>query len=393
MGTIAQKGQAAIDSINDIQDAINEMGVEVDNTVPLTDYGDKIREIQAGEGSEWQPHPDWWDIEKLLKNNPTYLMAAVITDSNNSITIDPAKFGSSIMNYITSDNAIYSGASGQFTHTWNTALDKPCADGYKTRFIVCYGHVGDKNIACNIITIDALYVYIGNGANVTAIEGYQTTNIHNIIIQSIKCDSSVTASANAIGINALRRCYSLTSITIPKGATSIGNYAFEYCYSLKSITIPNSVTSISSYAFSNLKSLKLITIPNSVTSIGSNAFSYSSLKLITIPNSVTSIGNYAFRNSDCLKLITIPNSVTSIGTGIIDAAIGLISFNIEQGWIPNSTLDFSQSTKLSVSSIVSFFTNLGTTVVARIITIGATNIAKLTPQQIAIATNKGYTIN
>lgn len=50
--TIAQKLQYTSDAVDDIQAAINEKGVNVDNTVELCLYGDKIREINSDESSE-----------------------------------------------------------------------------------------------------------------------------------------------------------------------------------------------------------------------------------------------------------------------------------------------------------------------------------------------------
>lgn len=48
MGTLWNKIDYLLVAIDDIQAAINEKKVEVDSTVPLGKYGDKIREIQTG---------------------------------------------------------------------------------------------------------------------------------------------------------------------------------------------------------------------------------------------------------------------------------------------------------------------------------------------------------
>lgn len=47
METIAEKLQYTSNAVNDIQTAINEKGVEIDNTIELGYYGDKIREIKV----------------------------------------------------------------------------------------------------------------------------------------------------------------------------------------------------------------------------------------------------------------------------------------------------------------------------------------------------------
>lgn len=53
MGTIAEKLGYLKDAVGDIQQAINDMGVVVDSSVPLEDYGMKIREIASGGAASW----------------------------------------------------------------------------------------------------------------------------------------------------------------------------------------------------------------------------------------------------------------------------------------------------------------------------------------------------
>ena len=48
MGTLAEKLTYLSNAVDDIQDAINEKGVTVDDTVALGSYGAKIREIETG---------------------------------------------------------------------------------------------------------------------------------------------------------------------------------------------------------------------------------------------------------------------------------------------------------------------------------------------------------
>ncbi|RKI44296.1 hypothetical protein D7V86_03395 [bacterium D16-51] len=52
METIAEKLQYTSNAVNDIQTAINEKGIEVDNSIELGYYGDKIREIKICSGNE-----------------------------------------------------------------------------------------------------------------------------------------------------------------------------------------------------------------------------------------------------------------------------------------------------------------------------------------------------
>ena len=48
MGTLADKLSYLAASVDDIQAAINEKQIQVDSTIPLGKYGEKIREIQTG---------------------------------------------------------------------------------------------------------------------------------------------------------------------------------------------------------------------------------------------------------------------------------------------------------------------------------------------------------
>ncbi|MCI8770320.1 MAG: hypothetical protein HFH73_04085 [Lachnospiraceae bacterium] len=62
MGSIAQKLQYMNNAVDDIQLAINEMGVETDDSTELGYYGDKIREIANTNGNNIK---DFYHLEKF----------------------------------------------------------------------------------------------------------------------------------------------------------------------------------------------------------------------------------------------------------------------------------------------------------------------------------------
>lgn len=162
-----------------------------------------------------------------------------------------------------------------------------------------------------------------------------------------------------------------TSLSIPQGTTAIGDFAFWHYYQLLSILIPSGVTSIGQAAFHQCSSLTSLTIPNGVTSIGQTAFYLcNNLANLTIPSSITSIGMFAFDACYSLENITIGNGFNCDG------------------------LDLSASNRYSVDTIVGWFNALvdRTGQAAYTLTIGATNLAKLTAEQIAIATNKNWNL-
>ena len=63
MGTIIQKLEYTLASVDDIQDAINEKGVDCQDTVPLGEYGDKIRQISSYKKITFAP---WFDFNIII---------------------------------------------------------------------------------------------------------------------------------------------------------------------------------------------------------------------------------------------------------------------------------------------------------------------------------------
>ena len=170
-----------------------------------------------------------------------------------------------------------------------------------------YAATGDYVIQ---LTVTGSMGFSSNGLLVYASNSDNRNSAYSNAIRKVELGSGVTS----ISDSAFKKCYSLSSITIPDSVTSIGGYAFQYCYSLSSITIPDSVTSISDSAFEECYSLSSIAIPDGVTSIGDSAFfECYSLSSIAIPDGVTSISDYAFEECYILSSITIPDGVTSIG--------------------------------------------------------------------------------
>ena len=82
MGTLWNKLNSLLTSIDDIQAAINEKKVKVDSTIPLGKYGDKIREIETG---------GMWADYITIKSFPSFtekdLKAKIILDVSDSIKI------------------------------------------------------------------------------------------------------------------------------------------------------------------------------------------------------------------------------------------------------------------------------------------------------------------
>ena len=208
-------------------------------------------------------------------------------------------------------------------------------------------------------------------------------------------DNTEAITQNTADIDELKvKTLPSVNLTLSSTLTTIPDIAFCANQSIISVTIPDGVTSIGTGAFQNCTSLASATISNSVTSIGNSAFkNCTSLASITIPNSVTSIGASAFAVCRSLANVTIPNSVTSIGAGAFSSCTKLTSVTLGNGFNANG-LDLSASTKYTADTIVSWLNAFAdrTGQTAYTLKIGATNKAKLTTEQLAIATNKNWSI-
>lgn len=139
---------------------------------------------------------------------------------------------------------------------------------------------------------------------------------------------------------------------------------------LTEIVIPDGVTVIGGSSFYQCTKLESVTISGSVVSVGSLAFGYcSSLKNLTILSKIRNIMDSAFRYCNALEYVYLP-------------------FNF------NCNLNLSASTLYSRETILQWLNALAdrTGQTAYKLTIEATNLAKLTEEDILIATNKNWTL-
>ena len=201
--------------------------------------------------------------------------------------------------------------------------------------------------------------------------GFPGAFTHNNVKLFIKQVDFLNCNFAIIANDMFNGCSSLTTINLPSSLTSIGGYAFSDCTSLTTINVPSSLTSIGQSAFYNCPSLTTINLPSSLTSIGVYAFSdCSSLITINLPSSLTSIGQSAFYNCWSLKNVTLGDN-----------------FNC-------NNLNLSVSTRYSRETILQWLSALADRIgqTAYKLTIGAKNLAKLTEEDILIATNKNWTL-
>lgn len=156
----------------------------------------------------------------------------------------------------------------------------------------------------------------------------------------------------------------------------------------------SSVTTIPANCFSGCTNLSKINIPETVTSVGGNAFQNCiSLTTMHLPHGLKTLGLWAFNSCSALTTINIPNTLTTIGTDALSVCPNLENVTVENGF-NCANLKLSASTKYSKETIVSWLNALAdrSDTAAYRLTIGATNLAKLDEEDIAIATAKNWTL-
>lgn len=206
-----------------------------------------------------------------------------------------------------------------------------------------YAASGDYVIA---LTVDGTARLVGDRNGSSLLHYASSVDNRNLpylnAIQRVELGSSTS-----IGPFAFFDCYSLASITIPRGVTNISANAFRSCYSLTQITLPSDLPSIGDSAFSGCYSLALITIPRRVTTINVNIFQNCySLAQITLPSSVGFFGSYAFGNCYSLASVEILGSVTGIAAYAFNGCSGMAFY------------DFTACTAVPELSDTNAFTNI-----------------------------------
>ena len=175
-------------------------------------------------------------------------------------------------------------------------------------------------------------------------------------------------------------CSPLTSVSLPAGfgseSPSLVN-CFSQCYALMSLSLPagfgQNATSVAScfYACATLTSLSL------PAGFGQNATSVSS----------------CFALCPSLVSLVLPagfgQNATSTGN-CFQACVALTNVTGNPNFKTSFTL--SECTKLTHDSLMVFINGLQTVTTTRTLTLGATNLAKLTDAEKKVATDKGWTL-
>lgn len=146
--------------------------------------------------------------------------------------------------------------------------------------------------------------------------------------------------------------------------------------------------------FRNWKNLMSIILPENITELVTHTFAdCDSLQSLIIPPKVTTIGHYTMASCVNLVRLHLPASLSVMGTNQCNNCGKLEFVTLEQGFNCNN-LDISASTKFSAETLVAMFEALAdrTGLIAYTLTIGSTNLAKLSEDDLDIALSKNWEI-
>lgn len=255
--------------------------------------------------------------------------------------------------------------------------------------------------------------------NVTAISEYCFNNCSGLT------QITLSAGTKSIGMYAFQNCKNLTNINIPDDtsysignsafynsgitndcaknivshANSIGSYVFRYCLSLTDVE----VSFFSEYMFYQCANLITAKSTQATTNSGSSVFyDCTNLTTVSLADGITNIGTQLFYNCKSLKTVYLPSSITSASGNSLTSTspsyyifyncTALEDVQLGQNW--NMSLRLDVSNNITVDSMIAMFNSLKdlTGDTAKTLTLGETNLAKLTDEQKAIATDKNWTL-
>ena len=177
-------------------------------------------------------------------------------------------------------------------------------------------------------------------------------------------------------------------------------YIFDKCNSLENVEVKYFWTNMFSNC-SNLKTAKSNRPTSSGT--GDNVFyNDKALESVILADGITIIGTAVFYGCTSLKTVYLPSSITTATDSSLTSTssyyyifyncTALEDVQLGQDW--NMSLRLNVSNNLTVDSMVAMFNSLKdlTGETTKTLTLGSTNLAKLSDEQKEIATSKNWTL-
>lgn len=290
-----------------------------------------------------------------------------------------------------------------------------------------YGNakLSNVNIPASLTMIGSSAFYNTAINNITLPDSLKTINSSAFSDCSKLSAINIPDAVTIIDSNAFYNCSSLATVTVGENAKfTLGQYAFRSSgvtdESVKNILAHtgttyshifdkcNSLVNIEpsvlwTNMFSNCTNLKTVKLSLTTKTLGDNTFyNDASLTSALLYGVFTTIGINIFYNCTSLKTVYLSSSITNATNNsltstsssyyIFQGCTNLEDIQLGQNW--NMSLRLNVSNKITVESMVAMFNSLKdlTGETAKTLTLGATNLAKLTDEQKQIATNKNWTL-
>ena len=250
----------------------------------------------------------------------------------------------------------------------------------------------------NTSNVTTMYGMFYNCSKLTQLDlsSFDTSNVTNMYSMFYNCTSltSIDGLSNFDTSNVTSMyelfsgCQSLTSLDLSSFDTSNVNTMqrmFASCQSLTTLDVSSfdtsNVTNMSNmfYNCSKLTQLDLSNFDTSNVTNMSMMFSY-----------CTALTSLDMSNCDVSKCTSSSAFSNTFGSNSSNSCIALTDFKAPKNISAN--ISFQYCTALTHDSLMSIINNLATVTSTKTLTLGTTNLAKLSSEEVAIATNKGWTV-
>lgn len=253
----------------------------------------------------------------------------------------------------------------------------------KTNSVTTSGGGSSENTLKNLldVTKSSAFLFSGySGSSATSVEGLISYN-----------DTENVTYMRAM----FSGCSNLLSVPLINTSKVTSMYQmFNYCNNLVSIPLFDTskvtdMTSMFEYA-SKLTNIPLLNTSN-VTTMSSMFRNASSLTTIPLLNTskVTNM-NYMFQS--CPSLIEVPSLDVSNVNGFSYTFSGCSKLTAIHMVGMKSSFNIASSTLFTTEALHEIITNLATVTSTKTLTMGSTNLAKVSEEYKTISTNKGWTL-